>query len=86
MQKENWIVSTIIFLKCEFLRASTDTESDANKTLADSEACEQIPIQEASTNPVKMEDKNGQTSSTVVSGEYSTVLTPYETYNVPQHS
>lgn len=48
--------------------------------LAESEVCEQMPIHEASTNPVKMEDKNGQTSSTVASGKYSTVLTPYETY------
>ncbi|KTF91277.1 hypothetical protein cypCar_00003280 [Cyprinus carpio] len=52
-----------------------DTESDANKTLADSEACEQIPIQEASTNPVKMEDKNGQTSSTVVSERHVSIQT-----------
>lgn len=68
MQKENGLVSTIIFLNCGFLFVLTDTESDANKRLAESEVCEQMPIHEASNNPVKMEDKNGQISSNVASG------------------
>lgn len=67
------------------LFVSTDTESDSKKMLAESEACEQMPICEASTNPLKIEDKNGQTSSIIVSGKYSTVfLTPYDNYYTPQ--
>ncbi|KAI2652095.1 TRMT1-like protein [Labeo rohita] len=46
--------------------------------LGESQACEQMPVHEASTNPVKMEDKNGQTSSTVVSERHVSIQTTLE--------
>lgn len=59
----------------------TDTEADTSKMLAESVERDQAPTQAAATNPVKTEDKNGQTSSAVVSGKY---LTVYDDYHTPQ--
>lgn len=59
----------------------TDTGTDTSKILAESVEREQLPTQSATTTSVKTEDKNGQTSSTVVSGKYSTV---YDDYHTPQ--
>ncbi len=88
MQKENWFVSTIIFLNSRFMFVLTDTGSDTDTMLAESEVCEQMPIHEASNNPVKMEDKNGQTSSTVASGiqqNWHPMKLTLSVHNVPEH-
>lgn len=58
-----------------------DTGADTSEMLAESVERDQAPTQAAATNPVKTEAKNGQTSSAVVSGKYSTV---YDDYHTPQ--
>lgn len=62
----------VIFVYLLFI--STDTVTDSNTILTESEETEQISTREASTNSVKTEDKNVNTTSTAVSGKYSTIL------------
>ncbi|XP_051953856.1 TRMT1-like protein [Xyrauchen texanus] len=56
-----------------------DNGTDTDKTLTESvEECEQVPSHDASSKPVKTEDSNGQTSSTVTTERHVSIQTTLE--------